>query len=106
MAEKGNSEVLRRRRGDDDGGARNIYHNVRAYIKVQTKYISELGSKELVRTMVLDNEERFRKMMSAKAGACVDLIKEASSVARERSALLKRKNALEEALKKLQSVEI
>jgi hypothetical protein len=91
---------------DDDGGARNIYHNVRAYIKVQTKYISELGSKELVRTMVLDNEERFRKMMSAKAGACVDLIKEASSVARERSALLKRKNALEEALKKLQSVEI
>jgi hypothetical protein len=73
---------------------------------VQTKYISELGSKELVRTMVLNNEERFRKMMSANTGACVDLIKEPSSVARERSTLLTRKNALEEALKKLQSVEI
>ena len=56
--------------------------------------------------MVLNNEERFRKMMSANTGACVDLIKEPSSVARERSTLLTRKNALEEALKKLQSVEI
>ena len=90
----------------DDGGARHIFHNVRAYIKVQTKYISELGSKELIRTMVLNNEERFRTVMTAKAGACVDLIKEPSSVARERSTLLTRKNTLEEALKKLQSVEI
>ena len=90
----------------DDGGARHIYHNVRAYIKVQTKYISELGSKELIRTMVLNNEERFRKLMTAKAAACVDLIKEPSSVARERATLLTRKNILEEALKKLQSVDI
>ena len=90
----------------DDGGARHIYHNVRAYIKVQTKYISELGSKELVRTMVLNNEERFRTVMTAKAGACVDLIKEPSSVARERSTLLTRKKALEEALKKLEAVDI
>eukprot|EP00964_Phaeocystis_antarctica_P011823 scaffold6535_cov74-Phaeocystis_antarctica.AAC.2 len=90
----------------DDGGARHIYHNVRAYIKVQTKYISELGSKELIRTMVLSNEERFRKLMTAKAAACVDLIKEPSSVARERATLLTRKNILEEALKKLQSVDI
>ena len=90
----------------DDGGARHIYHNVRAYIKVQTKYISELGSKELIRTMVLNNEERFRKLMTTKAAACVDLIKEPSSVARERATLLTRKNILEEALKKLQSVDI
>ena len=90
----------------DDGGARHIFHNVRAYIKVQTKYISELGSKELVRTMVLNNEERFRTVMTAKAGACVDLIKEPPSVARERSTLLTRKKALEEALKKLESVDI
>ena len=90
----------------DDGGARHIYHNVRAYIKVQTKYISELGSKELLRTMVLNNEERFHRLMTAKAAACVDLIKEPSSIARERATLLNRKSILEEALKKLQSVAI
>jgi len=90
----------------DDGGARHIYHNVRAYIKVQTKYISELGSKELIRTMVLNNEERFHRLMTAKAAACVDLIKEPSSIARERATLLNRKSILEEALKKLQSVAI
>ena len=90
----------------DDGGARHIYHNVRAYIKVQTKYISELGSKELIRTMVLNNEERFHRLVTAKAAACVDLIKEPSSIARERATLLNRKSILEEALKKLQSVAI
>ena len=90
----------------DDGGARHIYHNVRAYIKVQTKYISELGSKELLRTMVLNNEERFHRLLTAKAAACVDLIKEPSSIARERATLLNRKSILEEALKKLQSVAI
>jgi hypothetical protein len=37
----------------DTGGARHIYRNIRAYIKVQRKQISEAASKELIRTLVL-----------------------------------------------------
>ena len=42
----------------DTAGARHIWHNVRAYIKVQRKFVSELATKELLRTLVLAVEKR------------------------------------------------
>jgi hypothetical protein len=84
----------------DSGGARHIYHNVRAYIKVQRKYISELASKEVIRISILETGSRFDKLLSSKIGKpdLLDLIKEPSKVARERQTLSKRKKVLEEAL--------
>ena len=43
----------------DMAGARHIYHNVRAYIKVQRKQVSEAAGKELTRTLVLKSEAHF-----------------------------------------------
>ena len=67
----------------DSGGARHIYHNVRAFIKVQLKYISELASKELIRTTILETGSRFSKLFNSNIGksGLVDLINEPSKLA-------------------------
>ena len=84
----------------DNGGARHIFHNIRAYIKVQRKYISELASKELIRTTIIETGSRFEKLLSSNIGKpdLIALIKEPSTVTRKRQTLLKRKKVLKEAL--------
>ena len=84
----------------DSGGARHIYHNVRAFIKVQRKYISELASKELIRTTIVETGSRFNTLFDSNIGkpGLIDLIQEPSKLARERKILLNRKKVLEEAL--------
>merc|ERR1712032_537018 len=84
----------------DSRGARHIYHNVRAFIKVQRKYISELASKELIRTTIVETESRFKKLFSLNIGKpeLFALINEPSNVHRERQTLTQRKKVLEEAL--------
>jgi GTP-binding protein EngB required for normal cell division len=84
----------------DSGGARHIFHNIRAYIKVQRKYISELASKELIRTTIIETGSRFEKLLSSNIGKpdLIALIKEPSTVTRKRQTLLKRKKVLKEAL--------
>jgi hypothetical protein len=84
----------------DSGGARHIYHNVRAYIKVQRKSISEMASKEIIRTTIIETASRFDKLLSSNIGKpdLLDLIKEPTKVARKRLMLSKRKKVLEEAL--------
>ena len=64
----------------DEGGLRHIYHNVRAYIKVQRKQISEQASKELIRTIVLGTQTRFDELMSSKMSDYEEYIKETSKV--------------------------
>jgi hypothetical protein len=84
----------------DSGGSRHIYHDVRAYIKVQRKYISEMASKEIIRTTIIETGSRLEKLLSTGIGKLelIDLIKEPSNMARERQTLLKRRKVLEEAL--------
>jgi len=64
----------------DEGGLRHIYHNVRAYIKVQRKQISEQASKELIRTIVLGTQSRFDELMSSRLSDYEEYIKEPSKV--------------------------
>ena len=82
----------------DDGGMRHIYHNVRAYIKVQRKQISETAAKELIRTLVLKSEDHFRALLKAGLPEYAQFIKEPKQVARERETLKKRQQVLQEAL--------
>lgn len=65
------------------------------------KHISELASKELIRTTVLETGSRFNKLFNSNTGkpGLVDLINEPSNkLARERKTLSNRKKILEEAL--------
>ena len=73
----------------DSGGTRQIYHNVRAYIKCQRKYFSEMAPKELIRTTIIETGSRLLKLLSSIIGKpeLIVLIKEPSNVARERQTL-------------------
>ena len=73
----------------DSSGARHIYHNVRANIKVQRRYISEMASKGLIRTTIIETGSRLLKLLSFIIGKheLFALIKEPSNVARERQTL-------------------
>ena len=84
----------------DSGGARHIFHNVRAYIKVQRKAVSEMASKEIIRTTILETERRFHKLLKSNMGSpdMLELIQEPTNVARKRELFLNQKKVLEEAL--------
>jgi len=82
----------------DNGSFRHIYHNVRAFIKVQRKYITEIASKELLRTTVLAAENSFRNLLKDKVNECTNRIQEPNKVTREREMLLSRKEILEQAI--------
>ena len=71
---------------------------------MQKKYISELGSKEIVRTMVLGSERRFRSLMASNVSVWAEFVKEPLKIAKERENLLVRKQVLEEALKQVVSL--
>ena len=83
----------------DNGGARHIFHNVRAYIKVQKKVISEMAAKEMVRTLLKGNEANFHNLLASEVAELAEFIKEPHRIARERASLLNRKQVLENALK-------
>ena len=87
----------------DQGGARHMYHNVRAYIKVQRKFISELASKEMIRTLAIGNETRFRKLLALEVAQLTELVNEPSKIVRERESLINRKQVLESALQQVPS---
>ena len=83
----------------DSGGARHIYHNIRAFIKVQRKYSSELASKEILRTTIRETGTRFHNLFDSNFGEPeLNLINEPSKVRRKRETLLKQKKVLEEAI--------
>ena len=82
----------------DDGGLRHIFHNVRAYIKVQRKQISETAAKELIRTLVLRSEDHFKALLKAGLSEYAQFIKEPQKAARERETLKRRQQVLQEAL--------
>ena len=46
----------------DDGGARHIYHNVRAYLKTEKKHVCEVLSKEIIRILYLKTNEEFENV--------------------------------------------
>lgn len=84
----------------DSGGAKYIYHNVRAFVKIQRKYISELALKELILTTILGTGPRFNTLFDSNIGKpnLVDMIQEPSKLARERKIFVNRKKVLEESL--------
>jgi len=82
----------------DTGGARHIYHNVRAYLKVQRKFISELAAKELIRILVLGTFKRVRKLLSSTISELTKFVKEPNKLVKERENLTLRKKVLEGAL--------
>ncbi len=86
----------------DTAGARHIWHNVRAYIKVQRKFVSELATKELVRTLVLAVERRVRVIERTGLSELACLIVVPPSLVREREMLRARQSVLEQALSMLQ----
>jgi DNA-directed RNA polymerase subunit F len=86
------------RMASDKAGARHIWHNVRAYIKVQRKFVSELAAKELVR-LVLDVERRCRAIVqNGHVPDLACLVTVPPSLVREREMLRVRQNVLEQAL--------
>ena len=87
----------------DTAGARHIWHNVRAFIKVQRKFVSELATKELVRTLVLALDTYVRAI--AQTGLCdlAGVIVVPQSLVREREMLHVRQKVLEQALSMLPS---
>lgn len=86
---------------EGEAGARHIMHNVRAFIKVQRKYISEMASKELLRTMLSEPETRLVKLLKSRMSEYEKYIQEPGNVIRERSALQNRKKVLEMAVETL-----
>ena len=84
----------------DDGGARHIYHNVRAYIKSQRKYISELATKEIMRTMYLGCKVGFEDSLKL-LPKYSEQVKEPSHVTKRREQLEQRRNLLSDAIKVL-----
>jgi len=64
----------------DQGGTRHIFHNVRAYIKVQRKQISEQASKELIRTIVLGTQRHFNELISSRLSDYDKYVSEPSKV--------------------------
>lgn len=82
----------------DAGSARHIYHNVRAFLKVQRKQVCETAAKELVRTGVLLVEEAFEELMTSDLSDCHHLLEdELESVTKQRTKLEARKRVLEQA---------
>ena len=79
-------------------GARHIYHNVRAYIKVQRKQVSEAASKELIRTLVLKSETHFQALLKSGLAEYAQNVKEPQKIARQRDNLQRRQQVLEQAL--------
>ena len=86
----------------DDSGARKIFHDVRAYLKVQRKHIAEMASKELVRTMFLGSGCGFGEVVES-ASKWVECVKEPRGMVRKRKELLRRQEVLESALELVQS---
>jgi hypothetical protein len=82
----------------DTAGARHIWHNVRAYIKVQRKFVSELATKELLRTLVLAVEQRVRVITQEGLSELVCAITVPPGSARELEKLNVRRSVLEQAL--------
>ena len=82
----------------DTAGARHIWHNVRAYIKVQRKFVSELATKELLRTLVLAVEQRVRVITQEGLSELACAITVPLSSARELEKLNVRQSVLEQAL--------
>jgi len=85
----------------DTAGARHIWHNVRAYIKVQRKFVSELATKELVRTLVLDVEKYVRVIAQTGLSELAGFIVVPPRLLREREMLHVRQKVLEQALSML-----
>ena len=92
----------------DTAGARHIWHNVRAYIKVQRKFVSELATKELLRTLVLAVEKRVGVMLQK----CLQerflerAITVPPSLTRELEMLSARQSVLEQALRVLEEEDL
>jgi hypothetical protein len=88
----------------DTAGARHIWHNVRAYIKVQRKFVSELATKELLRTLVLAVEKQVGVILQK----CLQerflerAITVPPSLTRELEMLSARQSVLEQALSVLE----
>jgi hypothetical protein len=85
----------------DSGSTRHIYHNVRAFIKVQKKNISEIASKELQRIMVNETTRKFKELISARSLSELDLcdmVQEQPGVTARRTMLKEREQVLENAL--------
>eukprot|EP00961_Rhodomonas_salina_P149146 2007486-Rhodomonas_salina.1 len=88
----------------DNGSARHIYHNVRAFLKVQRKQVAELAAKELIRTAVLDLEASMNRLLLADMSDLHEMLsEETETVKKARAKLEKRKEILEQALAKLPS---
>jgi hypothetical protein len=85
----------------DNGGARHIYHNIRAFIKVQVKLISELASKVLTHATLVQLDRHFQELMASSLSKHDRMLKKTEKIARERESLRKRKNVLEAALKEM-----
>eukprot|EP00121_Abeoforma_whisleri_P006585 Awhi_evm1s5993 len=86
----------------DLGGARMIYHSVRAFIKTQKKYVTEVFSREAVRNLINTREKEFLGLLDLGSGKCFDieLMKENPKVKNERAMLMKRLDILKSSERK------
>ena len=86
----------------DDGGARHIYHNIRAYIKTQRKHVLDMASKELVRILYLGMKKEFDKVIRSSALELSKMVKEPAQREVRRRQLSKRAEILKSAIEQLE----
>jgi GTP-binding protein EngB required for normal cell division len=90
---------------EDDGQIEKINIEVKAYIKVQRKIITEIGSKDLQKILFHKTEKIFDSILESSISKLVEFIKEPEKLIREREVLSNTKIVLERALDEIQKID-
>lgn len=89
----------------DDGAARHIYHNVRPYIKSQRKHISELATKEIMRTMFIECKVGFWSSLKSLMKYYNEVIEPIHVTTRRKQQLRQRHDLLSDAINELRAAQ-
>ena len=84
---------------EDDSSIREIYHNVRAYLKTQKKVIPEVIVKEIIRLYYYELNKIFNKILRTSVYELSDYLKEPEKVKKEREELKNYKQIIEKVIK-------
>jgi len=84
---------------EDDSSIREIYHNIRAYLKTQKKVIPEVIVKEIIRLYYHELNKIFNKILRTSVFDLSDYLNEPDKVKREREVLNNNKQIIEKVIK-------
>ena len=90
----------------DDSGAREIYHKIRAYLKVARKQVCEEATKRFRRAIALHVETAFEKTIDASMVDLTKCVKEPARRVVQRKQLTAHINAIKNVLALIESIDI